>query len=75
MKIIISVILLNAACILTIGTSSFADEPVCHKCEKIREYNAAHPENNYFWYDDYVKDKKEVVKPTQENKDIPSTEK
>ncbi len=42
----------------------YAEEgPVCHMCEKIREYNAAHPENNYYWYDDYLKEKKENEKP------------
>lgn len=46
---------------------SFADEegPVCHRCEKIREYNAQHPENNYYWYDDYLK--KENKKPADTN--------
>lgn len=32
------------------------DAPVCKKCQVIREYNAAHPENNYYWYDDYLKE-------------------
>ena len=42
-----------------------ADEPVCPKCEMIREYNAAHPENNYTYYEDYLKDqaKKEQKPP------------
>lgn len=53
---------------LIIGGTVFAEDegPVCHKCEKIREYNAAHPENNYYWYDDYLKDKKESVKPEKQ---------
>jgi hypothetical protein len=43
--------------------SAFSDEgPVCHKCELIREYNAQHPENNYYWYDDYVKEKQQGTK-------------
>ncbi len=44
--------------VLFIGTALFADEkePVCEKCQRIRAYNAAHPENNYFYYDDYLKD-------------------
>lgn len=43
-----------------------ADEEgvVCPRCQKIREYNAAHPENNYYWYDDYLKEKKEGPQPT-----------
>lgn len=28
----------------------------CAKCEQIRAYNAAHPEKNYTYYDDYMKD-------------------
>lgn len=34
-------------------TNAFAQ---CAKCQEIREYNAAHPENNYTYYDDYLKD-------------------
>ncbi|MBN9377698.1 MAG: hypothetical protein BGO14_11440 [Chlamydiales bacterium 38-26] len=46
---------------LAICTQASAQDsgPVCHQCERIREYNAAHPENNYYWYDDYLKDQKE----------------
>ncbi len=29
---------------------------VCKKCEEVREYNRMHPENNYEYYDDYLKD-------------------
>ena len=29
-------------------------EPVCHRCEEIREYNAEHHEN-FEYYDDYKK--------------------
>lgn len=44
---------------LVVSAGSVATEPVCPKCVKIREYNAAHPETNYEWYDDYLKDKEE----------------
>jgi hypothetical protein len=38
--------------------NAYADDaPVCKKCQVIREYNAAHPENNYYWYDDYLEEK------------------
>lgn len=43
---------------LFIFSAAYADEPVCQKCQVIREHNAAHPENNYYWYDDYLKDQK-----------------
>lgn len=45
------------ACLVVPGFLAAAEEPVCKKCQMIREYNAAHPENNYFYYDDYVKEK------------------
>jgi len=31
-------------------------EKHCPLCEKVRAYNEQHPENNYYWYDDYLKD-------------------
>lgn len=51
--------------------SLFAEEegPVCKKCQIIREYNAAHPENNYQYYDDYISDLEK--KRAQGNKDTP----
>lgn len=30
------------------------DEPVCHRCEEIREYNAKYHEN-FEYYDEYLK--------------------
>ena len=30
----------------------------CAKCDEIREYNRNHPENNYTYYDDYLKAQK-----------------
>lgn len=36
------------------ATSCFAEEPVCHHCEDIREYNAANHQN-FEYYDDYLK--------------------
>lgn len=66
--------ILSTAMIFMMGCYLSADDeaPVCHKCEKIREYNAAHPENNYYWYDDYLKEKKEGVKPTPTSSPTPS---
>lgn len=42
--------------LLALSNLVFAEEAVCKKCQVIREYNAAHPENNYYYYDDYLKD-------------------
>lgn len=51
---------------LTITTALVAD-PVCKKCEVIREYNKKHP-GDYEYYDDYIKaqsnKKEEMKKPT-----------
>lgn len=47
--------------------------PVCKKCQMIREYNAAHPENNYEYYDDYIKDlekKKKAGEAVQDPKEL-----
>lgn len=44
--------------LLSLFTLLSAEEAVCEKCKVIREYNAAHPENNYYYYDDYLKDQK-----------------
>lgn len=55
------------------GVLPAAEGPVCPKCERIREYNRQHPENNYYWYDDYLKEKGE----TNENnspKDVAATD-
>lgn len=34
-----------------------AEEPVCHHCEEIREYNAKY-HHNYEYYEDYLKAEK-----------------
>jgi len=41
-----------------IHMSVFASAGICTKCEKIREYNRAHP-SKYTYYEDYLKDKEE----------------
>jgi hypothetical protein len=63
--------------ITSIFSVNFAEEagPVCAKCEKVREYNAAHPENNYVWYDDYLKDKSEGKAHESELKTNPNANK
>lgn len=43
--------------IATLGmTSLSADDPVCKKCQLIREYNAKNPQKQYADYRDYLKD-------------------
>jgi len=37
-------------------------EPVCHKCEVIREHNRTHKETDLIYYDDYLKDKEDKSK-------------
>lgn len=58
--------------LLGAGFLSAADaEPVCEKCQRIRAYNAAHPENNYEFYDDYLKD--QAKKQAQNNNTKPES--
>lgn len=46
-------------------SSNLFSEPVCHKCEIIREYNKEHP-GDYEYYDDYLEAEK---KKAQEKKE------
>ncbi len=46
---------------LFLSTTTLFSDDVCPRCEKIREYNAAHPENNYYYYEDYVAAQKKKV--------------
>jgi len=57
---------LKAILALMIGNVCADEGSVCQKCERIREYNAEYPENNYYYYEDYLKDqqKKEVAEPS-----------
>lgn len=59
--------------ILLSTTASLFSEEVCPRCERIREYNAAHPENNYYYYEDYVaaqKKKAELAPKEVARKDV-----
>ena len=47
-------------------TALAADEAACGRCEQVREYNAAHPEKNYTYYEDFLKDQAQ-----KENKPVP----
>lgn len=52
-------------------------EPVCHKCEAIREYNRTHKETDFIYYEDYVKDKEEKAKqnpPPAKSDEKPASE-
>jgi hypothetical protein len=49
-----------------------ADEPVCHRCEEIREYNAKY-HVNYEYYEDYLKAEKNKQAPPE--KTIPKPDK
>lgn len=52
------------------STFAYAD---CEKCKRVREYNAAHPENNYEYYDDYLKaqqGKQEAPKKAEESSSL-----
>lgn len=47
-----------------------AENAICQKCQRVREYNDQHPENNYEWYDDYLKDHPEEKLTTEEHQKI-----
>lgn len=62
------------ACSMIINLSLLA-EPVCHKCEVIREYNKEHP-GEYEFYEDYLKaQKKEADTTPAKEKPTSATEK
>lgn len=46
--LILSIILLSPIVLFS--------DPVCHRCELLREYHEKHPEENYYWYDDYLEE-------------------
>jgi hypothetical protein len=48
-------------------------EPVCKKCEVIREYNKAHP-GDYEYYDDYLKATDSKTQPKEDAKNPPKTQ-
>ncbi len=50
-------------------TTSIAseEEGTCQRCQRVREYNKAHPENNFYWYDDYLEKQKAQKDPKEEN--------
>lgn len=62
MKSIYSIVLVGALTTLT-PPSSYADEPVCHRCEEIREYNKTHHQN-FEYYEDYLKSEEAGAPPT-----------
>ena len=56
MKSIKKIALLTFSITAAATTSCYAEEPLCHHCEDIREYNAANHQN-FEYYDEYVKSK------------------
>lgn len=50
---------------------SISAEPVCHKCEVIREANK-HKVNKYTYYDDYLKDNPNEAKAQGKSSDSDS---
>lgn len=55
-------------CLASIASSAFAgEEPVCHKCEIIREHNKKHP-GEYEYYEDYLKHQKENAEALPDKK-------
>lgn len=38
----------------------------CPLCEQLREYHRSHPENNYEYYEDYLREQAAKQVPTEE---------
>lgn len=70
-----NIIRLTLTLILTSQISSVHADGVCHRCEQIREYNKNHPENDYYWYDDYLKDQEGKKNQNQTEKKVSSINK
>lgn len=61
---------INSMLFLMLGAVSLnAEEPVCHHCEEIREYNAKY-HKNYEYYDDYLKAEKNEQSQKEPAKDL-----
>jgi hypothetical protein len=50
-----------------IGIVPIVEAGVCKKCDRIREYNRAHP-SKYVYYDDYLKDLEEAKAECEQEK-------
>lgn len=63
-----------AAALLGLTAAAFlhAEEPVCHHCEEIREYNAAHHQN-YEYYEDYLKTPQKAPETDTKTTDVKKT--
>lgn len=48
--------LLLLGLLFVLNTQLGWSEKHCPLCEKVRAYNEQHPENNFYWYDDYLKE-------------------
>lgn len=55
--------------------SAYATDNSCPRCVLMREYHEKHPEENYYWYDDYLEEKTEKndykPKSTNSEKKLP----
>jgi hypothetical protein len=48
-------------------SSTLVAEPVCHKCEVVREYNKEHPSDGYEYLEDYKDAKSQGKIKEQDN--------
>lgn len=60
------------SCLLLFSIISVEVHAQCKRCEDLRRYHEAHPEENYEHYEDYLKDqdakKNTTQKPTEASK-------
>lgn len=52
---------------LVVSSAAIAKD--CPTCEKVREYNKNHPENNYEYFDEYVFEHPEAAPKSIDEKD------
>ncbi len=55
MKKAIKCLFVVSALFITTSTVGYAEGESCSLCESVRAYNKTHPENNYEYYEDYLK--------------------
>lgn len=53
-----------AGFVFNVSDAHAGGEGNCTRCAIVREYNECHPENNYEFYEDYLKDKEKNEEKT-----------
>lgn len=65
-------LLLTLSTFAAMTTGSYVQAADCALCEDVRAYNIAHPENNYEYYEDYLK--AQNTSPSEKSKNTAKSE-